>query len=405
MSAKILTSWKAMSSQPLRWFAINGIFSNFSNGLTYLTMAWILLNAHNSISSLAALMICFWAPTVFLGPLCGVIADRYSRRMILIISTTLRGLLLVGAPLLIHRELSSMEIYSMAVLLSILGNLYGPASYTYIREITPANQMFHANAIVAMSYEIGNIVGMGSAGLLLALNSSRISIAISGVLFLIATLCLLLMKPEKVENQAPSIIPNRENFWQSLQSGIRYLAGHKNLCVLYCVQLILMVIFLTTPIILAPFAKNILNATSGEFGMIQACLSAGVILGGILAPTLAEIWKFKTVILTKTTALVALLLLFAVNSHIWVADIIAFLLGITLASWTLIITKAQLHTHVEFLSRVQAAFNSLAAVFILLVYLLLNTAGDLAPLAWLYGAQALFLAGGVVLLWKNRKIL
>lgn len=405
MSAKILTSWKAMSSQPLRWFAINGIFANFSNGLTYLTMAWILLSTHNSISSLAALMICFWAPTVLLGPLCGVIADRYSRRAILILSTTLRGLLLVGAPLLIHRELSSMEIYSMAVLLSILGNLYGPASYTYIREITPAKQMFHANAIVAMSYEIGNIVGMGSAGLLLALNSSRISIAISGVLFLIATVCLLMMKPEKIENQEALPIPARENFWQSLRSGIRYLAGHKNLCVLYCVQLILMVIFLTTPIILAPFAKNILNATSSQFGIIQACLSVGVILGGILAPTLAEIWKFKTVILTKTTALVALLLLFGLNSHIWIAYIIAFLLGVTLASWTLIITKAQLHTHVEFLSRVQAAFNSLAAVFILLVYLLLNTAGDLAPLAWLYAGQALFLAGGVILLWKNRKIL
>lgn len=393
-----------MSSQPLRWFAANGIFANFSNGLTYLTMAWILLNTHNSISSLAALMICFWAPTVLLGPLCGVIADRYSRRWILIISTTLRGLLLVGAPLLIHRELSSMEIYSMAVLLSILGNLYGPASYTYIREITPAKQMFHANAIVAMSYEIGNIVGMGSAGLLLALNSSRISIAISGVLFLLATVCLLLMKPEKIEKQTLPV-QIRENFWQSLRSGIRYLAGHKNLCVLYCVQLILMVIFLTTPIILAPFAKNILNATSSQFGMIQACLSAGVIIGGIVAPTLAEIWKFKTVILTKTTALVALLLMFALNSHICIAYIIAFLLGLTLASWTLIITKAQLHTHVEFLSRVQAAFNSLAAVFILLVYLLLNTAGDLAPLAWLYAAQALFLAGGVILLWKNRKIL
>ncbi|HVV69444.1 MAG TPA: MFS transporter [Gammaproteobacteria bacterium] len=406
--SSITSSWKALSLQPLRWFGLNGIASNFGSGLNYITMTWILLSVNNSVSSLALLMMCFWGPTVFLGPICGVIADRYSRKGLLVMSNATRGVLLVLVALIITQHVLPWEIYATAILLSIFGNFYGPTAFAYIREIVPVRQMLHANAIVAISYELGNIAGMGCAGFLIAAFSSRIVLAISGLLFLLATWCLILIKPLSLyTEEAPDIVKPRQRrgFWFGLRGGLRYLSRRKSLRVLYYAQLLIMINFFTAPILLAPYAKNILHATASEFGLIEICLSVGVILGGLTAPLLTELWNFKILVFTQLTALTILFVLFGFTSTLWAANVIYFLMGVTLAAWTLLITKAQLHTHINFQARVQSVFNSAAAVLILLVYILLDITGDLLPLSWLYGLEAMFTAIAVLLLWRHKEIL
>ncbi|MFT3741369.1 MAG: MFS transporter [Gammaproteobacteria bacterium] len=400
--SSVIKSWEAMQVKPLRWLAINAIFANFSNGLMYITMTWILLSQKNSISALAILMICFWAPTVFLGPLCGVIADRYSRRLLLIISNTTRGLVLLLVALFLHRDMVPMEVYGLAIALSLFGNLYGPASFAYILEIVPKPQMFNANAIMATAYEIGNIVGMGSAGLLIALHSARVPMALSGLLFMAATLCLLKIHRHHTTPPTPRV---HRDVLKELYAGLTYLVDQKDLRILYTAQLLLMVNFLTAPILLAPFAKNLLHASPQEFGLLQICLSIGIVLGGLVSPFLVELWELKNIVLIKVCAITLLFILFSLTTHLVVANIIYFLLGLTLAAWTLIITKAQLHTDLNYLARSQAAFNSLAAVVILLIYLLLNLGGDHISLRALYGMEAIFSLGAFYLLWRYRTVL
>lgn len=400
--SSLMKSASALKVQPLRWLSMNAVFANFSNGLMYISMTWILLSNQNSIRSLAILMICFWGPTVILGPLCGLIADRYRRKPLMILSNFTRGIVLLFLAIVLTRNLAAWEVYSLAIMLSICGNLYGPAAFAYITEVAPKAELLHANTIMAMAYEIGNIVGMGSAGLLIALHSARIPMSLSGALFMVSTLCLLAIR-ENTPKAAPKKI--HHGVWQELTSGLRYLANNETLRVLYATQLFLMINFFTAPILLAPFAKNLLHATPGEFGLIQAFLSVGVMLGGIMAPFLVEIGSLKKVVLTEVMLIAVLFLLFSTTMNVYFACIIYFLLGITLSAWTLIITKAQLNTDPNFLARSQAAFNSLAALVILGLYLLLNLGGDFIPIRILYVVEALFTVSAVYLLWRNQQVL
>lgn len=398
----IFKSLKIMSLQPLRWFAFNGIFANFSNGLTYIAMTWIILSEKNSISALAILMICFWGPTVFLGPLCGVIADHYPRKNILILSNASRGLFLLG--LVIIEKITHRQIYITALFLSIMGNLYGPAAFAYIREIVPTDKMFQANTIVALSYEIGNVVGMGCAGLLMSLYPTRMVVFTSGVLFLISALCLTVIKttPAIPIHQIQRI---KHSIFKSMKEGLMYIFKVKNIRVLYTVQLFLMINFLTSPILLAPFAKNILQANTSQFGAIQACLSLGIITGGLISPWLLEIWQLRKIVILKTTAIMLLFLLFSITSNIFIAKIIHFCLGFSLVAWTLVITQAQLGTEINYQARAQSAFNSIAASIILLIYIVLHLGGDLISLRALYVSEALFAGIAAYLLWRNQDFL
>lgn len=400
--SSIFKNWQILKLPSFRWFAINCIFSTISNGLMYISMTWELLNTEqSSLGAVAFLMICFWAPTVIMGPYCGVITDRYSRKLLLIISCGARAaLLLVIAGFIPH--LSPEVIYTTAILLSVFGNLYGPAAFTFIREIVSTPKLVHANAVTSMAYEFGNVAGMGSAGFIIALHSTRLTVALCGLLLLFSTLCLFRMQTVTDTNNTPE--KKHSHFFRDFKEGLQYLWEHGQLRVLYTVQLLLMVNLLTAPILLAPFAKTILHASAAQFGLLEACLSIGVILGGLLSPWLIEIWSVEVVVLIQTSMISLVFLIFSFISHLLTANILYFLVGVNLGVWALITSRAQVLTDINYQGRVQSMFNSLTAIIILVVYLLLNLASEYVPLRSLYHLEVVISGLAVYLLWRHRAI-
>ena len=153
------------------------------------------------------------------------------------------------------------------------------------------------------------------------------------------------------------------------------------------VQLFVMAVFMTSPILLAPYAKTILHANVGQFGGLESSISVGVVLGGLLAPWLAE--KIGTYRVTFILLLIMLsaYLWFCLNRDLFVADGLNVLIGLGLAVWPLMLTLAQSQTKLAFQGRVQATFNSVSGFFIILVYLSVTFYGDVLPISQLYVLQ------------------
>ncbi len=401
--SSIVNNWQVLKLQPFRWFAKNCVFSTISNGLMYISMTWELLHSkQSSLAAVAFLMMCFWGPTVIMGPFCGVITDRYPRQILLIISCGTRAVLLLSIATFIP-QMSPQVIYLTAILLSIFGNLYGPAAFTYIRELVSPPKLVQANAIISMAYEFGNVAGMGSAGFIIALHSTRLTVALCGVLFLFSTFCLLRMK--SVNYLSDTLRKDLHgHFLADFKEAAHYLWQHRSLRILYTAQLLLMVNLLTAPILLAPFATQILHATASQFGLLEACLSVGVILGGVLSPLLVETWSMDRVVLVQTGLITLIFLIFSFIAHLLTANILYFLVGVNLGVWALITSRAQILTDINYQGRVQSTFNSLTAGLILIVYLLLNLANEYISLRAMYRFEVIIAGAAVYLLWRHRAI-
>ena len=98
---------------------------------------------------------------------------------------------------------------------------------------------------------------------------------------------------------------------------MKYLFSNKQALVVYFAQLFFILIFMTAPVLLAPFAKNILHANAAEFGQIEATLTIGVVVGGIVITYLAEKIGFNKILLWCTFALVMSILGFSMVSTIF----------------------------------------------------------------------------------------
>ena len=109
-------------------------------------------------------------PQLFLGPFAGVVADRFDRRWVILISKAL-GMVVnfAFAIIIITGQLELWHIYATAILRSLLNAFDNPARQALIPSLVPANLLVNAVGINMGSMQIVRIGAASVAGFTLAL--------------------------------------------------------------------------------------------------------------------------------------------------------------------------------------------------------------------------------------------
>lgn len=374
------------------------LLATLGGGISYIAMIWLLMQIHNALSPIAILMSCFWLPGVILGPFMGVLVDRFSRKFLLIFSTASRAVLLFIFAGYLYTHQSATSLYVFALLTGVLFTSYMPAALRFVREIVPADQLLNANSTVDMAYEIGFALGLSLAGVLFMVSSAATAFLVNGICFIFSVILMLCIRKRDIHDTPPEGL--MFNVWNDLTQGFRYVLNSRFLIALYSIQLVVFVMYMTAPVLLAPYAKNILHTSARQFGDIEAALSVGMIVGGIFMPWFAEKFGlFKTMLLCVLLLAVAFAW-FGYNHVVFIAAALYLLIGLALAIWPVMVTKAQRHTEVQFQGRVQSTFNSIAGLMILLVYFAVKFASPYFSIAHLYSVEVTFSVLAAVLLWR-----
>lgn len=394
------TRFQLLANPSLRWFVLSCFFTSFAAGVSYLALSWAILKVNDSVAAVSILMLCFWLPNVIFGPWLGVFADKYSRKWLAIAANGIRGMASIIFGVIFHFYVSTTFVYLLMMCLGIGFSLYLPATIALIREIVATEDLLYVNSITNIAYELGFAVGIGIAGFLIAAVSIPVSIWLTGVVFIMSTLAIWQVKLKPLEKN-----PEIRTVIDDFKVGLHYLYHNKRLIVIYIIQLLLLAAFMTTPILLGPFAKNILHANAAEFGSIEACLSVGIIVGGVLMPGAAERIGLYRSCMVLCFSLAIFFVWFAFNRNMDVARLIYFCLGVSLSVWPLIVTAAQHATDLDFQARVQSVFNSLSGLIVLGIYLLVDAESHFVSIDLLYFLEV-FIAGiAILILWRYKKFI
>lgn len=400
-----MNRWQLFKNSSYFCYAGSAFFAMLSYGMSYIVMTWMVLKYHNGgIGPVAILMFCFWLPSVFLSSFAGVIVDRVSRRKLFIFTSWSRGLLLLVLGLIEWKYHSLMAIYIISILEGVVSCFVLPAVTALMREIVPSEQLLMANSTIDMVYESGSVIGMAIAGFAIAAFSNEGSLIFDGLLFFIATAFAYGIKTQ-YQGRIESIAPvHQKSILREFRAGLFYIMRSKGIAVVYFLELVVMVVYMITPVLMAPFATQYLHASVAEFGYIEAALSIGVILGNIVAPNLVYRYGLLKILVLFNVILAVSFILFAINRNLWYAGLLNFLMGVGFASWALIMTRAQELTALDFQGRVQSSFSALSGVVILAVYSLLYFDAVHVRLNMLYYLEVVFIAIGLGLIFSFRKL-
>lgn len=327
--------------------------------LTFIALMWWTLETTGSAAILATAAIAAAIPSLLLGPIAGTFIDRLDRRK-LMLAMNMASMLIVGtaATLLFLGMLQVWQVYIIFLLRSTTKVFHQPSLQASIPNLVAKEQLTKANSLYQISAGAGGVLGPALGGLLVGLIGSGATIWVDAITFFLAGLSLLL-------TSFSSPLAATGKGWKSILNdtlfGLRFLYNKKALFALLLLFALVNFIFAPITVILPIMALDILDAGAKGFGLLSSSISAGLLVGGLLASRLKRFKHYGLGIIWSLVLLGGMLALFGLSRNLFLSMGALTVLGIAIAIVNIFeIVIFQTHIPNELQGRIFAADSAIS---------------------------------------------
>jgi predicted MFS family arabinose efflux permease len=221
------------------------------------------------------------APFVALGPLGGVLADRFDRRRIMIASDVIRLVLMLLLAVVAATGLPILLAPAIAALATAASAPYLPCVSAVIPRMVRDDDLLGANAARSAVTGLGVIAGPALGGILLLLGSPAIAIAVNSLTFGLSALAVLAIGPGDVFRVTQSA-DRPAGLVRQVAQGAAALRAHPEALRLVGADIMCSVVYGTQTVLLLMVSRQIGLGTQG-YGYLFAGIGAGGLVGTALA--------------------------------------------------------------------------------------------------------------------------
>jgi predicted MFS family arabinose efflux permease len=232
----------------------------------------------------------------------GVIADRISRRNLMVITQTVMMILaFILAGLVYWNVVQPWEIVILAFLLGIANAFDAPARQSFVVELVDRHDLTNAIAINSTMFNLATVVGPAVAGLTYAAFGAAMCFAINGLSFLGVIIALLLMK---LKSLPP--VPEKVSAIIKIKEGFQYVAVKPTVIVLLTSLIFISVFGFGLMTLMPVWAVSILGGDVTTNGFLLSARGLGALIGALTVAALAyrrvkgKIWTAGSFILPVT---------------------------------------------------------------------------------------------------------
>lgn len=214
-------------------------------------------------------------PLLFTALMGGVFADRYHRRLLLLVSESVLALGSLALSFNSYGTANLWVIFIVAILMSAFNGLHRPALESMVQQIVAKKDFATVGSIGSLKGSICMIAGPAIGGLIIASYGIRVTYLVDFFSFLISLIALLLMTNiPKPSSKAD------ESAWASLKKGLRYAFSRQELVGTYAVDFIAMIFGMPTALFPA-----IAQSFGGPkvFGMLYSAPAVGALVISFLS--------------------------------------------------------------------------------------------------------------------------
>jgi MFS family permease len=292
-------------------------------------------------------------PFLLLSIPAGLIADRASRRMLMVASEALRAVSLLAIMALLAGGLLNLPLLAALGFAGAIGTVcYSVAAPALVPALVPRRRLADANRLLELARSSAYAAGPALGGALVGWTGAPFAYALATVLSLSAV--ALLIGLPKEEPRAPT----RRHIFHDLREGASFIARHALLRPILLTAVLFNISWFVIQAIYVAYAVETLGLTAIQIGFTLGIYGAGMIAGALVAPALARRFSFGTVVvLGPLGAFIAAVMMLAT---IWYPTVILagssfFFFGAGPILWTIsTMTLRQAVTPNALLGRVSA---------------------------------------------------
>ena len=258
--------------------------SNIGSWTQRVAQDWLVLElTDNDPTTLGLVTALQFLPAMLLSLYGGLLADRFSKRKLLLLTNLGAGLASVFLGLLVVTDSVELwHVYALALLLGVFTAIDSPIRVSFTSELVGKDDLANAVSLNSANFNAGRLIGPALSGFLIYHFQTGPSFLINTATYVVMVVALLVIRDEDLHITTK---PNRDN---KLKEALDYVRGRPDLL------LVMLTVFFTTTfglnfqIFIALMATHEFGMSSREFGILGSVLAVGSLSGALIAARLEQ---------------------------------------------------------------------------------------------------------------------
>ena len=386
-------------------FLTSQTISLLGSSLVQYAIIWYITMTTQSGIMMTISIICGFVPTFFLSPFAGVWADRYNRKVLIMVSDSLIALATLIMAILFMAGYDSMWLLFVVLAIRALGTaVQTPTVGAFIPQIVPQENLTKVNGINGSIQALVMLVSPMLSGALMSVTSIKVIFFIDVVTAIIGVLVLLLFLHVPVH--AKAVDKRSGGYFKDFHEGLIYTKNHRYLKTFFIFVALFLILaapasFLTPLQVTRTFGNDVWRLTA-----IEIVFSVGMSLGGIIMASWGG-FKNKAYTMALSTLITGICtIVLGIVPVFWIYLFFMGAIGLSMPAFNIPSTVLlQEKVEEEYMGRVFGVMSMITSSMMPAGMLVFGPLADYIRIEWLLRITGLFIVFIGIALYLNKVLL
>jgi MFS family permease len=357
--SKIIDSgFPALRHRNFRLFWFGQCVSLIGTWMQNIGQSWLVLELTHSALKLSIITMVQYLPMMFFSLYAGILADRFSKRKMLIFTQSMLAVLAaVLASITFFKVVAYWQLLILAVLLGAVNTIDIPARQSFVIELVGKGDLTNAIALNSSIFNLGRIAGPAVAGLLIGMIGIAPCFYINAASFIGVIYSLWQIRVPAKQGKRIEM-DMAKGVYRNIKEGLSYI-NQKEIIKLPLLLLAVISTFVMNFNIIVPvFAKQVLNQNATGYGLLMTSMGLGSFLGSLSLIARSKKHPKLRYMLGGAFGMSLLFILLAFEKSYHLSCVTLFAIGFCTIMFTnLVNTTIQLHSANEIRGRVMSVYT------------------------------------------------
>ncbi|MBN1847561.1 MAG: MFS transporter [Deltaproteobacteria bacterium] len=305
---KWMLALQSFRYRDFRWLWLGSFASFTAVSMQQITRGWLVLKLTNdSPFALSLVMMSFAFPLTFASLIGGALADRLSKRWMIILTQSGNTVMtLILATLDITGLIRFWHLIVIGAINGTLAAFNMPSRQSIIADIVPEKDLMNAVSLNSSAMNLTRVIGPALAGLLIIyLDTAGVFYLIATVYFLSIILTALIQEGRDVDHQT------NKSVGADIMEGFRYAKGNPIILGLLILSFVPALFGFPYIALLPAWAREALNVQSDGLGLLMMTMGIGSLAGTLMLASLRQLRRRRVFLTVNGLAWGLALILFS----------------------------------------------------------------------------------------------
>ena len=274
-------AFRALGIYNFRLWTAGGLISNIGTWMQRVAQDWIVLTqlTHHNATALGIVAGLQFAPQLLLLPWSGLMADRFNKRKLLMLTQASMGVLATALGILtISGYVRLGHVYVFAFFFGSVAALDAPVRQTFAGELVGDEYLPNAVALNSTSFVACQMIGPAVAGLVIAKIGIGWAFLSNGLSFGAVLLSMVLLRVHELKT-----IARASRAPDGFLEGLRYVWARPDLRSILIMLVLVGIFGMNFPIFISTMAVNVFHTDARGFGLLSSMMAIGTVSGALMA--------------------------------------------------------------------------------------------------------------------------